>query len=102
MYVLIIIYIVAQIIRIFTAKKQVGFPVRLYIIKAIIPIVLTSIMLEILAIPLSEFHEESIPMVALKLSTAFIAALATIIFLGMSRNERALIIKKIRLRLFNG
>lgn len=95
MYLLIILYSFVQFIRVYIAKHQVNFPIKVYLKESIYPILLVSITLMIASYFLVQLNDSSFGATSLKLLLSFITATIVSIALGLSKNEKDLLLIKI-------
>lgn len=98
MVVLILITAFVQVVRVVIARKQMDFPVGLYLKLTLLPISVVSLVLILTGILLLQWHTSSLLLHIAKGCLTLLAAVCVIFIIGMSRNERKGIIAKLTAR----
>lgn len=88
MIALILLMLFVQGIRVWVANRQMGFPVAVYLKKAIMPLALVSLLLTILYFPAIMWETHNIGMHIVKGLIALTICALMILFIGMNRQER--------------
>lgn len=99
MYVLIIMYSLLQILRVAIVKRQVNFPVGIYLKGAILPILIVTLLLTTTTIFLLHWPTDSLLLHLLKGLISFAIAVISILIFGLKSSERKEIMNKLRSRL---
>ena len=95
-YTYIAIKITVLITRMFLLKNMVGLNVDMYVKNVFAPIMITSIVAITPTIILYNYLDESIIRLFITIIVSVICTSTSILFLGMTRNERSLILSKIK------
>lgn len=95
MYILIILLSIVQLIRVYIARKQVDFPVNVYLVESICPILLVSSILIVISFFLTQLDDSSFVATCHKLLLSFITASIVSIVVGLNKNEKGILFSKI-------
>lgn len=101
MTVLILLMLFVQIIRIIVAKRQMKFPVKEYVRKALLPILIVSSILGVCGLFLYNWRCEDILMHFIKGCCALVVSAISIYVFGMTSAERKNSVSSIKKKLFN-
>lgn len=96
MWILIAIYLSVMFVRVGVARRQVQFPVGVYLRRVISPIALTCALLVIPGVLLESWRVDSVAMLLLKGATAMGIAAVVILLAGVNREERIRLVGLLR------